>query len=52
VADAIDVMVQDKVDNAATSQEDLARIEPGVLVRIITNTQMNRNNISIFWEND
>ena len=43
---------RDRVDNAATIQENMARIEPGVVERIITNTQMNRSNVDIFWESD
>ena len=43
---------RDTVDNAATSQENLARNEPGVVERIITNTRMNRSNIGIFWKSD
>ena len=39
---------RDRVDNAATSQENLARIEPGVEEGIITNTQIYKSNIGIF----
>ena len=38
----------DRVDNTATSQENLARIEPEVEEGIITNSQINKSNMGIF----